>query len=88
MIACLTTLLFKRWSKVHKSNMNENFLQKILGIVKRHNLMEKKSEQPAALQDFLNQVEDVVYKPNTDPQVTDHFGPIKKDCLNMASSVN
>ena len=88
MIACLCTLLFKRWNKVHKSNPNENFLQKILGIVKRNKLMENKAKQPAALQDFLNQVANVQYKPQTDPQVTDHFGPIKENSLNMSSSIN
>lgn len=35
MVQCLCTLLFKRWSKNHRANLQEPFLQKIIGIMKR-----------------------------------------------------
>lgn len=41
MIGCLVTLLLKRWNRVHKSNPQEPFLQKILGVIQRHKLTPK-----------------------------------------------
>ena len=38
MIACLVTLLLKRWNRVHRANKNDPFLHRILGIIKRNNL--------------------------------------------------
>jgi len=59
MIACLVTLLLKRWVKVCKCNPSEALIHKTLGIIKRHNL--QKSKQTAALQDLMTQAESVTY---------------------------
>ena len=53
MISCLCMLLFKRWNKVAKGNVNDASLQKLLGIIKRHHIMENKDQCSSDLQNYL-----------------------------------
>lgn len=88
MISCLCMLLFKRWTRAAKANLNDPSLQKLLGIINRHGIMEVKDQLNPDLQNYLEQVKDVQYNPEKDKQIADHFGPIGKGCLTIPDDAN
>ena len=56
LISCLLLLLLKRWSKVHKGNLSEPFLHKILGIIKRSGLKSTDPHVSLELKELLAQI--------------------------------
>lgn len=45
LIQCLCTLLFRRWIKNHRANKQDPFLQKILGIMQRENVIKAECQR-------------------------------------------
>jgi len=88
LISCLLLLLLKRWSKVHKGNLSEPFLHKILGIIKRSGLKSTDPHVSLELKELLAQIEGVTYNANHDPLPNDSFGPINSNCLKVSPSIN
>jgi hypothetical protein len=67
MVGCLVSLLLKRWNRVHKGNLNEPFLHKILGVIKRTGLKATDAHVSPDLQELLALVEGATYNPQHDP---------------------
>jgi len=56
LISCLLLLLLKRWNKVHKGNLNDPFLHKILGIIKRSNFKASDSHVSPELKELMAKI--------------------------------
>ena len=56
LISCLLLLLLKRWKKIHKGNLNEPFLHKILGIIKRSNFKASDPHVSPELKELMAQI--------------------------------